>query len=506
MDLPKGIVVNTPGLSEDVERINAEPVASEVIAHFWKVYTTTKRTLRDPTAERLENYWWRIWGSRQRELRGATVAQLFLYISDGFTFNGRPLLSKIHRYEGHSTPRRIQNGEDVNGNTSADSSNASNTRPSSSSKRQKKPVPAAPMPHPILKKSRGPSNTGPRPTARFVSPHESEDEEEKQTSNEHVTIRPPTPDKVERESQNLLKVPQPSKKKGKGHIVASVAGRRRPTTILRRKSSQSTAEEQELRQKSKEIAQYLDQSPPDSNGQDVKKSSQTVISGEVAQRTNIACGKPPNAAIGLGVAGPGPSTHLRASENARFESQRAAVNNEDLTAEELEELELQTLLLAEANARVERSRKGRSSGGNSSSQNRRSISLSNIKSSGDGRTSAADDNGSASIVPRYAEATGELSMASADTKNMEKGKGREVKDKLQFPKRAVPSLIAKGPSVERLANSTVSKSHSQLSFLLQQNKSRTIAQNSAGKGKGKVADSESENEVLEMPKRGKKIW
>lgn len=37
-----------------------------------------------------------------------------------------------------------------------------------------KPPPA----HPILKKARGPSSSGPRPTARFVSPHESADEDE----------------------------------------------------------------------------------------------------------------------------------------------------------------------------------------------------------------------------------------------------------------------------------------------------------------------------------------
>lgn len=37
-----------------------------------------------------------------------------------------------------------------------------------------KPPPA----HPILKKARGPSASGPRPTARFVSPHESDEDEE----------------------------------------------------------------------------------------------------------------------------------------------------------------------------------------------------------------------------------------------------------------------------------------------------------------------------------------
>lgn len=36
MNLPKGIVVNTPEISGDVQRILEEPVAAETIAHFWK--------------------------------------------------------------------------------------------------------------------------------------------------------------------------------------------------------------------------------------------------------------------------------------------------------------------------------------------------------------------------------------------------------------------------------------------------------------------------------------
>jgi hypothetical protein len=50
------------------------------------------------------------------------------------------------------------------------------------------------VPHPILKKSRGPSSTGPRPTARFISPHDSENEDDNSVSpNSHVVVQPPSP-------------------------------------------------------------------------------------------------------------------------------------------------------------------------------------------------------------------------------------------------------------------------------------------------------------------------
>lgn len=503
MDLPKGIVVNSPGLSQDVERINAAPVSSEIIAHFWKVYTTTQRTLHDPTAERLENYWWRIWGSRQRELRGATVAQLFLYISDGSTFNGRPLSSNANRFEGHAKPRRIPNGKKVNGGTSADSFNAANTRPSSSSKGHKKAISVAPMPHPILKKSRGPSNTGPRPTARFVSPQRSEDEGESPMTNEHVIIRPPTPP-VEGESncQNMLKVPQPatsSKKKGKAVVVATVAGRRRPA-VLRRKSSQSIVDEQESRQRPEKKSA----SREDPNGQ-IRKSVKTGIAGAIRQQQKSSGAKLTNEEVGLGVAGPGPSTQLRARKYVRLEP--AVPHNEDVNEEELEELQIQNLLLAQANARVERSKKARSSTGATPGRKSRSISLSSMKSSGDGVTSSTPDlKGRVSIACGYAEATGEISATLVDTKSKDKGKGCEDKDKLQFPKGAMPGLVVKDFPVNRLEEATVSQSHSQLSFLLEQNVSRTIAQNSKGKGKEENADSESDTQVLRTPKRGKKWW
>lgn len=121
--LPKGIVVNSPHISADIERIDREPLTSEEIGKLWKgshllqiletasliflrtVYTTTKRRLVDPTAERLENFFFRLWSSRDRggrlrgvgKLNGATVARLFAEISDGKSFV--PLRSHANRDE-----------------------------------------------------------------------------------------------------------------------------------------------------------------------------------------------------------------------------------------------------------------------------------------------------------------------------------------------------------------------------------------------------------------------
>ena len=43
MILPKGIVVNTAGISGDIERIDREPLAVEEIAKLWKGETHSSR-------------------------------------------------------------------------------------------------------------------------------------------------------------------------------------------------------------------------------------------------------------------------------------------------------------------------------------------------------------------------------------------------------------------------------------------------------------------------------
>ncbi|RAL68502.1 hypothetical protein DID88_007230 [Monilinia fructigena] len=224
--LPKGIVVNSPQIGSTIERIKNDPLDLADIARFWKVYTTTKRRLLDPTAERLENYWWRIWGSRSRELDASTVARLFVHISDGDTFV--PLKGPPNRYESE-TPNDDQNssaciGKTISSTSVARASNESrpSTTPTSVSRTP------APMPPPILKKTRGPSGNGPRPTARFISPAASEDESSNSGStNKHVVI--------EKEKVDRRMMPAPSSKK----FVASASKKKRPV-VVRRQSSQTS--------------------------------------------------------------------------------------------------------------------------------------------------------------------------------------------------------------------------------------------------------------------------
>ncbi|KAB8295961.1 hypothetical protein EYC80_008781 [Monilinia laxa] len=238
--LPKGIVVNSPQIGSTIERIKNDPLDLADIARFWKVYTTTKRRLLDPTAERLENYWWRIWGSRSRELDASTVARLFVHISDGDTFV--PLKGPPNRYES-DTP---MNSAACIGKTASSTSVA---RASDESRPSTTPTSVsrtpAPMPPPILKKTRGPSGNGPRPTARFISPAASEDESSNSGStNKHVVVRSPSPppeqtrtidEKIEKEKVDRKLMPAPASKK----FVASASKKKRPV-VVRRQSSQTS--------------------------------------------------------------------------------------------------------------------------------------------------------------------------------------------------------------------------------------------------------------------------
>ncbi|KAJ8069065.1 hypothetical protein OCU04_002736 [Sclerotinia nivalis] len=101
---------------------------------------------------------------------------------------------------------------------------------------------SAPMPPPILKKTRGPSGNGPRPTARFISPAASEDESG--STNKHVVVQSPPPpleqtstidEKIEKEKVDRKLMPAPASKK----FVASAAKKKRPV-VVRRQSSQTS--------------------------------------------------------------------------------------------------------------------------------------------------------------------------------------------------------------------------------------------------------------------------
>ncbi|KAF4445701.1 hypothetical protein F53441_10575 [Fusarium austroafricanum] len=179
MILPKGIVINSKNIYKEVADFPLVP--PDKVWEYWHVYTTTYKKLKDPTACRLENFWWHVWGSDRRFLKGSALARLYEEISVGPTVV--PLKGPPNRWEGPDVPPLIKQILE------AAESQATPPLPQPQGSRPSKPIDSTlrtlsssaskpPPAHPILKKARGPSSSGPRPTARFVSPHESADEDE----------------------------------------------------------------------------------------------------------------------------------------------------------------------------------------------------------------------------------------------------------------------------------------------------------------------------------------
>ncbi|KAI8966506.1 hypothetical protein F5Y11DRAFT_343570 [Daldinia sp. FL1419] len=173
MILPKGIVFNRNDIYEEIAKYDVVPL-SQILAAC-HVFTTTSRELIDPTARRLENFWTRVLGGDRRYLPGTVIARLFKSISEEESFV--KLRGPPNRYEPPSPdskadlPVKVQVKPEIPRQRSSESgpkdkAESAKTTPSSAVKR----------PHPILKKPRGPSSSGPRPTARFVSPPGSDGE------------------------------------------------------------------------------------------------------------------------------------------------------------------------------------------------------------------------------------------------------------------------------------------------------------------------------------------
>ncbi|KXX80879.1 hypothetical protein MMYC01_202091 [Madurella mycetomatis] len=166
--MPNGFFGNTQEIYVEVASYSVVP--PEKIRQYWNVYTTTFRRLVDPTAFRLENFWWHVWGSDRRNLSGPALAKLFKEFSNGPTVVPLTLPSNRHESQALITDRRELDGTGPQPPLPPDSSSG---QVSASSESRKAPTPSSsrpPPPHPILKKSRGPSASGPRPTARFASP------------------------------------------------------------------------------------------------------------------------------------------------------------------------------------------------------------------------------------------------------------------------------------------------------------------------------------------------
>ncbi|KAH7372215.1 hypothetical protein BKA64DRAFT_265004 [Cadophora sp. MPI-SDFR-AT-0126] len=514
--LPKGIVVNSDRINESIEKIAAEPLDQAEIARLWKVYTTTKRRLLDPTAERLENYWWRIWYSDKKHLNAATIARLFDHISNGPTFV--PLRGPPNRVEGPSPPNKsIQHGPGASSTTalnrprpSGPSTSSGTTTTASSVSRA-----PAPIPHPILKKTRGPSTGGPRPTARFISPHESEQEGEQNSSispNSHVVVQPPSPDS--RQGKADKKTGTPSRKK----TGFSASTKKKRPVIVRRQSSQTSQSSADAAAKEAEAAQAasgarssLDGPPaktlsqfqenftpsPDRSASnqlpkkklaDTKRSSPRKSTIGKARAASSKATQEVASSGELGPSGqPGPSSQLQRIENLQDEEE-----NVDLTSEEIEELELQKIMFAEANARLQRETKGAIDRASDPEAERPQTTLPKSPRSKSARTPESsgvdamrlvqhDAKGAPSLAPTLADATGQvqldegaadasrsLSTTSPPTREF-KGKGRATEEPDQddmFAKRPVQPVKA-APVADSL-----SRSKSQLTLLLKQDKEK----------------------------------
>lgn len=227
--LPR-IVVKSPDIDCHISRIKKQPLDEADIARLWKVFATIRRTIIDPTvqANRLENFWWRVWGSKQKHLSGLSLGKLCSGISDessdvrlcssqGFVTNYHPPKKHSNLHEKSLIEERALNPV--------------TSKPCKSSFSNKSNTTGA-VPHPILKKTRGTSTNGHRPTARFISPHETEDEDQNNcqtTENIHQPASILTGGATNERSRRTE--PTVSKKKG-----AFVITKKKQAVILRRQS------------------------------------------------------------------------------------------------------------------------------------------------------------------------------------------------------------------------------------------------------------------------------
>ncbi|KAI6783052.1 uncharacterized protein J7T54_002214 [Emericellopsis cladophorae] len=243
MILPKGFVKNHEDVYNKVAAM--ELLAPEQAWQFWHDYTVTSKALKDPTARRLENFWWHVVGSDRIHLSGRTLARIFKEISLGPTFV--PLKGPPNRWEGNSMAaipeKYIQQAMEIlareqqQGMTQPQSEAALNNENARNGLRNVGSSAAKPAPaHPILKKPRGPSTSGPRPTARFVSPDVSEldDGLAEDIPSSGSTVTPGI------EMRQSIASP-PKKKGGTRKFVASKAASKRRPVLPRKNSSQSSA-------------------------------------------------------------------------------------------------------------------------------------------------------------------------------------------------------------------------------------------------------------------------
>lgn len=249
MLLPPGLVFEDPAAYAKLAVLPVVPW--EDIHKLWNNSTSRYKKFQDPTSCRLEHFWWHVWASDRRELSGKTLARLWQDIATGPTIapligppRPRPMPHTRSMHESDRTGSSdVQHPEGTQQATASlqEKLAQNNLTPSSS-----RPPPA----HPILKKPRGPSTSGPRPTARFVDVPDSEDDTRQQSSDSvqtgsgsgsgSGTSQADTPAKKQTPARSKSPAPKGEKKTSKKFVASKVPGKRRPV-LPRRQSSQSSA-------------------------------------------------------------------------------------------------------------------------------------------------------------------------------------------------------------------------------------------------------------------------
>ncbi|OTA99257.1 hypothetical protein M426DRAFT_27669 [Hypoxylon sp. CI-4A] len=258
MILPKGIVFNRNSIYQEIAKYDIVPI--EQILAACHVFTTTSRELIDPTARRLENFWTRMLGGNRRYLPGPVVARLFQSISEEESFV--KLRGPPNRYEPPSPDSKTESPPKAQANPTTSGEGPAEPKSKGKAKAGKStPSLSTKQPHPILKKPRGPSSSGPRPTARFVSPPGSDAEgndgkDSEPASSGSTAVNHSGDSKGSTSStakEERKKVTNTTPKKKTTAFVASTASRRRPA-MPRRISSQSSGAVSGVEVVSKEVS------------------------------------------------------------------------------------------------------------------------------------------------------------------------------------------------------------------------------------------------------------
>lgn len=384
------------------------------------------------------------------------------------------------------------------------------------------------MPHPILKKTRGPSNSGPKPTARFALPNDDEDgsPESSESQNAHVVVVPPSAPTSPREPQGPQIEKKPSLTPGRKRPSFTASHKKKRPVIVKRHSSASSTDgsirNSDTSKFSAIHSSSVEHTPPSFAAQ-ARIRPQPRFQ-ENFSPSSASSPKKPETLRGNGVKNVSPrkpngstkrekkvsdeiplfnSISNSGPGSSQADSWVQVPGNRQLSAEDHD---VQRILLEEANARVE-------------SQNQRAIQLikqknaetaappthvqhkpsgGSIRGVSGGGSHAHDllsnlskSHSTVSLAPMLASPSGQLDLGGLGDSTMDsfssyvltppelrsgrvdKGKGRDLEDlrrTAMFSKRN--AQVAEAPATPE-APSALSRSKSQLSMLLEKDRAQT---------------------------------